>query len=392
MSTDDLRSIVATFLSVFPDGTLWLVGDGDVLLVGSTAPLEPRLAAVTDTWRRPRVADDLATVGAREPYHVLSLFIAHGAALARWAAGAPIQSDNRAALEFSGPRSAFGLPTGDNALLLRSLAAERDAAPAPIAAARAAATPASRRDRGLMLLDAEALRPAYDDLAHVVETAAEDRSALDGLIRASAPTQKNGETQALLRRLATDPTRRETRLALSRLLAAEGAYDEAVQITIGLLQADPGYVPALEQLASILSDLGDVERMKPVVVRLRAEAPASEAAHYYAAALLFMEGRLDLALAEAQRAVALNPRHAKAQNLIGASLASMGQRDRARDAFLASIAIDPRDPGTYTNLATLEQQAGHRDLAAKYFVEALMLDPASESARRGLDALQGRRR
>jgi hypothetical protein len=38
----DLRSIVATFRSVFPEGTMWLVADGDLLLVGSTASLEPR--------------------------------------------------------------------------------------------------------------------------------------------------------------------------------------------------------------------------------------------------------------------------------------------------------------------------------------------------------------
>ena len=40
ISSSDLKSIVATFLSVFPNGTLWLVGDADVLLVGSTEPLD----------------------------------------------------------------------------------------------------------------------------------------------------------------------------------------------------------------------------------------------------------------------------------------------------------------------------------------------------------------
>jgi Tfp pilus assembly protein PilF len=48
----------------------------------------------------------------------------------------------------------------------------------------------------------------------------------------------------------------------------------------------------------------------------------------------------------------------------------------------------PRDPGTYANLATLEQEAGNVDRAAKYFVEALMIDPTSDTARRGLAALQ----
>ena len=40
ISDADLRSIVATFLSVFPNGTLWLVGEADVLLIGSTEPFD----------------------------------------------------------------------------------------------------------------------------------------------------------------------------------------------------------------------------------------------------------------------------------------------------------------------------------------------------------------
>ena len=36
ISDPDLRSIVATFTSVFPDGTVWLVGGDDVLLVAAS--------------------------------------------------------------------------------------------------------------------------------------------------------------------------------------------------------------------------------------------------------------------------------------------------------------------------------------------------------------------
>src|SRR6185369_8280465 len=38
ISPDDLRSIVATFASVFPQGTMWLVGEGDLLLIGAAGP------------------------------------------------------------------------------------------------------------------------------------------------------------------------------------------------------------------------------------------------------------------------------------------------------------------------------------------------------------------
>jgi spermidine synthase len=385
ISTRDLQSIVATFVSVFPDGTLWLVGDGDVLLIGSNAPMDSKLEGIAASWQRPGVSADLASVGVTTAGQILSLYLAGGAQLARWSAGASIQSDDRAALEFSGPQSIFGPSEADNARLLREMAA----GPPPPAVAEAAdgMSAAMYRDRAWMLLQADAFRPAYDDFVRAVELNPSDSRALEGLLRATAPLQRGQQTQALLSRLAGPADRIATKLALSRLLASHGAYDQAVALPFSIAQQDPNNVAALEQLASILSDAGDVERMRPVVARLRAVAPASEASHYYSAALLFMEQRIDLALSEAQQVVALNPRHARAQNLVGASLATLGQSDRARTAFRASIEADPRDPSAYTNLATLELRSGNQDLARRYFAEALTLDPANAAAREGLAGL-----
>ena len=154
---------------------------------------------------------------------------------------------------------------------------------------------------------------------------------------------------------------------------------------LAVLQDDGGNVAALEQLASVLSDLGDVERMRPVVARLRTEAPTSENTHYYSAALLFMENRTAQALTEAERVLTANPKHAKAHNLLGACLASLG-RTRQGPRSLPGLDRAPtrRDPATYSNLATLELQSGNRDRAARYFAEALTIDPTSETARRGL--------
>ncbi len=125
ISAEDLRSIVATFAAVFPDGTIWLVGDGDVLLIGGTEPMGPRVAALAEVWsRRPEAVADLAQVGARDPFGVLSLLVAEGDGLARFAAGAPLLTDDYARVEFSGPRTVFSRNAGDNAAALRGLAAE----------------------------------------------------------------------------------------------------------------------------------------------------------------------------------------------------------------------------------------------------------------------------
>ena len=390
ISRDDLRSIVATFLSVFPHGTMWLVGDADVLLLGSTEPLDARIAGIGAAMARPGVGADLASVGVTGPFALASLFVAQGDALRQWADGAPLQTDDRSQLEFSGPRSIFGAARDDNAETLRQLAAASPKPPA-VSAAIAAATPADWRNRGLMFLKADANRPAYADLVRALEQNPDDPTALDAMVRAAANLNRVADAQAVLTKLASDPARTPARLALSRVLASQGNIDEAVRIPFTVLQADPSNVPALEQLASVLSDIGDTSRLEPVVARLVKEAPQSAWAHYYAASLFYLQNRQDMALRAARNAVALDPNHAKAHNLIGASLASMGQRDEARVAFETSIKADPREPGTYTNLATLELQSGNRQRAMRFFAEALTVDPLSQTARDGLASVTSNR-
>ena len=387
ISNRDLRSIVATFLSVFPEGTLWLVGDADVLLVGSTESLEPRLAGIGDAMKRPGVAADLASVGVTGPYAVSSMFVAQGSALKAWANGAPLQTDDRSALEFSGPRSIFGGARDDNAAALRGLM-ESSPKPAAIAAAVAAGTAADLRDRGLMLLRADANEPAFADLSKALEANAGDTAALDGLLRAAASLNRIGEAETFLTRLASDPAHTGAKLALSRVLASRGNVDEAARIPLSLLQGNPGDVAALEQLASILSDIGDAERLNPVVQRLIKEAPKSTWAHYYAASLFYLQNRPDMALQAARNSVSIDPTNAKAHNLVGAALASLGQADAARTAFETSIKTDPKEPGTYTNLATLELQSGNRERAIRFFSEALTIDPNSQAAREGLASIR----
>jgi tetratricopeptide (TPR) repeat protein len=340
---------------------------------------------MTRQWERPGVASDLLDVGVRQPFDVLSMFVAEGQALAQYADRAPLQTDDRSALEFSGPRSIFGQPTNRNDDVLRQLART---APAPTAVQTAIskAGPADWRNRGWMLLAAEVYEAAWHDFARALESDPTDADAYKGLLRASIPGATPGvdEAQSLLMRLAADPSHLQAKVALSRLLAAKGEADEAAAQMLDLLKRYPDNLDALEQLASVLSDAGNTEHLQAVVARLHRIAPTSHITHYYTASLLFQQGRPDLAVPEAESVVRENPRHALAQSLLGAALASLGQLDRARHAFEASLRANPFSPGTYANLAMLEMQAGQPREAARRYAEALLLNPASETARRGL--------
>ena len=336
-------------------------------------------------WERPGVASDLLDVGVREPFDLLSMFVAEGqalAALCRWGA---VQTDDRSELEFSGPRSIFGQPTNRNDDVLRELARTAPA-PAAVQAAISRAGPADWRNRGWMLLRAEVHELAWHDFVRALESDPTDADAYKGLMRASIPGATPGVDEALtlLRRLAADPSHLQAKVALSRLLAAKGATDEAAAQMLDLLQRYPDNLDVLEQLASVLSDTGDTEHLPSVVARLRRNAPTSQITHYYSASLLFLQGRPDLAVPEAESVVRENPDHALAQNLLGAALASLGHLDRARHAFEASLRANPLSPGTYINLAMLEMEAGHPDALPGDYAEALLLNPTSEPARRGL--------
>src|SRR6187200_1258945 len=68
ISESDLKSIVATFTSVFPNGTVWLVGGDDVLMLASLEPIDGSLARLAANMKQPDVAADLASVGIVDPF------------------------------------------------------------------------------------------------------------------------------------------------------------------------------------------------------------------------------------------------------------------------------------------------------------------------------------
>ena len=111
------------------------------------APLEPRLEDISTAWQRPGVAEDLRTVGMQEPFALLSLFVGGPSEMSRYGAGAAIQTDDRTALEFSGPFAVFaGVPT-NHAAILRALLDDGHRPPA-VARALTGATASQWRDRG----------------------------------------------------------------------------------------------------------------------------------------------------------------------------------------------------------------------------------------------------
>jgi spermidine synthase len=382
----DLRSIAATFASVFPEGSLWLVGGGDLLLIGTDGEaIAPKLERLAREWRAGTAAAELADVGVTQAsarFALLSLLAGGPRELARYGAGAPLQSDDHTALEYSAPRALYDRNKQDHAAAIRGLGLE---APPAVRELLERASAADWVSRGNMLLKAQAFGLAYDAFRRAVTLDARDADALAGLSDAAGGSSRLTEERDWLRELAErDASNAAVRTELSRVLAVTGDLAGAAAVAAEAVRLAPGDPRAGEQLASVLADAGEVERLERTAAELAARFPERIEPRYYRATALLLRGQTWNAILAARQVVAEQPGHARAQSLLGVACTRFREPDCAREAFQAAIRGNPRDPSPRINLGALYLQSGDAPAAAEAFADALLLAPGSLAARQGL--------
>ena len=130
-----------------------------------------------------------------------------------------------------------------------------------------------------------------------------------------------------------------------------------------------------EQLAAVLADAGDGERLAPLADALARRFPGRPDPLFYQATALFLRGRMKEAAAAAREVVGARPDHARAQNLLGAACASQDElAARRRPSKPLSARFHACRP-PYVNLGNLRLQTGDPEGAARSFAEALVTDP-----------------
>src|SRR4029078_10570859 len=110
---------------------------------------------------------------------------------------------------------------------------------------------------------------AYNAAIDAIDRAPERADGLEVLLDAAAATGPQAEAAARLDAMIAD--RRDLvapQVALSKLKASSGAFDEAIRIAGSAVQAHPDDAAAVEQLASIYADAGDADRLTSMVPAL----------------------------------------------------------------------------------------------------------------------------
>ena len=255
ISDPDLRSIIATFIAVFPHGTVWLVGGDDVLMMASDGPLDERLARMRDNWSRPGVADDLALVSVMEPFSLWSLFAggpAELAAVCRRCGTADRRHDAAGVLRAARAAQPQCRRERRHAVGLLS----PDGGPGVIREARSTAGATQWRNRGAMMAKSDVHARAYDDYLRALELDVTDagrarRPGADGgadqsrgggahLAAHVVARPRPGDARERGPRLRAGGARVRIAVAISKLQAASGAAESAVETARQASRDAPG--------------------------------------------------------------------------------------------------------------------------------------------------------
>jgi spermidine synthase len=345
---EDLRSVVASFLEVFPDATLWeeSAGGGDLFLVGGLGDRGIDLAALE---RAPGAAwSDLGSDSARGPAALLARFVAGPRSLRAFAATARRHTDDSLTLEWRAPlllfreREAGALPMLPEREPVTDLLVPTDAARDPafaVALARALSARQARLQAAASLGGADLLALREPSLAAGIDLLMQGRAAeaAGALARAAAAVPDSANAHYLL-----------------GLAYRDAGLDAPARVALEhALEKDPALAPAWNALGT---------------VRARADDQAGA----------------KQAFAEAAR---LDPRDPVSRNNLGTILLQEGDLDTAEAAFRAAARDAPWLAPARANLGVIAHRRGDLATAERELRTALELDPMDANARFNLEAV-----
>ena len=116
---DSLRRVLATFGGTFPEVQVWWVDGGNLVLLGSDAPM-PLLGLRMEALFGGLFADETRRfAGAASPAELGARFLLGTAEVEAVAAGAPVHTDDRPSLEFEAVKGLFTAKGGNGLRLLQ---------------------------------------------------------------------------------------------------------------------------------------------------------------------------------------------------------------------------------------------------------------------------------
>jgi len=229
-----LRSIVRSFVAVYPTSWAMIASSSlDTPVLGLVAPRDParlEVARLVDRRARAALQDRLAELGLEDELAVLGGVIAGPAALARFSAGAPVNTDDRPIVAYTAPRVTYApdsAPRDRLIALLGELAIDPDELLAPVGdpgwRARLAAYWVAR---DLFVTSGRDVRPS----PRVTEMLAQVRGPLLAVLRVSPDFRPAYDPLLAMAKALARSDLAGARALLGELIRVQPARGEAIQL------------------------------------------------------------------------------------------------------------------------------------------------------------------
>jgi tetratricopeptide (TPR) repeat protein len=310
LSPPDFRSVIATFAQSFDHVLVW-VAIGDVVLIGSDAPIRIDLERLSERLGQPAVQRQLARVSLETPLALLSGFGLDTEAVRAYSEGGIINTDDNLHLEFSAPLS-IGVPKYQQLQNLRSVGSLRSRPETLLREVRpffgsteeaSAAVESYRRAKWSTLQAGWQADVALFELGRHGENPSpwalleQTNEELRGVLE---ETPAYGPARSLLAR---------NLVGMAHSWISQGEPRRALSPALEAVRMAPDAAPARKVLGLVMGRLGRYDSAIEQLEMARRMRPQDWETHYLLGEFLAAAGREGDAMAVLRRGLALKPDH-----------------------------------------------------------------------------------
>lgn len=404
----DLKTIVRTFLDVFPETTVWFKYTPDFLiLAGTKVPQSIDIRAWARRTTVPAVKQDLAADDL-ETFSLLDSYFMGPAAAARFADGARLHTDDKPVLEFFAPNlggvattqvenieallpfreSVYPLLTGfaspEQATAVRELLERFHETTGDLIRGQIEYAAGRYENAVAILQPAYARNPDDATIGYNLQEAAR-------LVRRDLDAQIASTERVLLDQVRRNPEDTTALTNLGLVYRNAGRLDDAALYLERALRLQPGSVELLLLLGEVHAQAGEVAKAIDVYESASKKAPDQIVIYGSLAALYERAERIDDAIAAVQRVLRLDPDLALAHSTLGSLYLTKGDAKAAESSYRRALTSNPPSSVArvaWNGLGLALARSDRRADATSAFRKALEIDPNFAEASDNLAALE----
>jgi tetratricopeptide (TPR) repeat protein len=174
-------------------------------------------------------------------------------------------------------------------------------------------------------------------------------------------------------------------------------FSKAIQAYQKVIELDPTYVEAYNNMGIIYQILGNADRAFGAYQKATEINPRYEKGYNNLGILLLLKGRYEEALEAFEKALAVNPNNIVSHINLGILYKKKAQWEKAIESYQRALVIDPLHRETHYNIALLYEQLENLELAISHYQQFIQLSSKSHPelvsrVQRHLNALEEERR